>query len=316
MTARPLIEVEHLRKRFPASGGACVHAVEDVSFSVPAGSTVGLVGESGCGKSTVGRMILRLMPPTSGRVLFEGSDIAGFSKAALKEYRRAAQVIFQDPYGSLNPRLRVDQTVAEGLLVHHLAPRGQIDEAVARLLERVGLDPESRRKYPHEFSGGQRQRIGIARALAVNPRFVVADEPVSSLDVSVRAQIVNLLLDLKETMGLSYLFIAHDLGLVEFVSDRIVVMYLGRIVEEADRDELSKHPLHPYTLALYSSVPQRHGEAAGRRIRLEGPMPSPLSPPPGCPFHPRCWMAKPVCREQQPPLEEKAPGHRAACHLV
>ena len=316
----PLLEVQDLKKYFPAgpglfSGeGARVRAVDGVSFEIRRGETLGLVGESGSGKTTVGRAILRLIEPTSGEIRFRGTDVLGMDAEALRRFRRSAQIIFQDPFGSLNPRLRAGAALREVLRVHGLAAGGEA-ERVAELLELVGLRPSHADRYPHEFSGGQRQRIGIARALAVEPDFIVCDEPVSALDVSVQAQVLNLLESLQERLGLAYLFIAHDLGVVEHVSDRVAVLYLGRIVETADAETLIRSPRHPYTRALLSAVPVPDPGRRRDRIVLPGDIPSPVDPPPGCPFHPRCPhpLKDAACTRVVPPLEAKAPGHRAAC---
>jgi oligopeptide transport system ATP-binding protein len=282
------------------------------------GETLGLVGESGCGKSTLGRLLLRLLEPTSGRVFFEGQEITGLSQAALRPFRRKMQIIFQDPYSSLNPRMTVQAALAEALRVHAIvSSKSEEQQQIAALLERVGLRPEHMRRYPHEFSGGQRQRIGIARALAVSPSFIVADEPVSALDVSIQAQIVNLLSDLQQEMGLSYLFIAHDLHVVEHVSRRVAVMYLGRIVELATAEQIYERPCHPYTVALLSAAPEADPGARKRRLLLQGDVPSPLEPPPGCAFHPRCPIAeKGLCDREIPALRAIESGHEVACHLA
>jgi oligopeptide/dipeptide ABC transporter ATP-binding protein len=322
-TGPPLLSVRDLEKHFPLGGGLLggerrhVKAVDGVSFDLWRGETLGLVGESGCGKSTTGRAVLRLLEPTAGEVHFDGTDVRALDRGGLRAFRRRAQFVFQDPFGSLNPRLSVGAMLEEVLEVHGLGGQNPRDRAV-ELLELVGLRPEHIDRYPHEFSGGQRQRLGVARALSVEPDFLVLDEPVSALDVSVQAQVVNLLEDLQRELGLTYLFIAHDLALVEHVSDRVAVMYLGRIVETAGSDELYKVPRHPYTRALLSAVPRPDPEGRGerRRIVLEGDVPSAVAPPPGCPFHPRCpHPAKDdSCRTVLPPLEGDLAGHRAACH--
>jgi oligopeptide transport system ATP-binding protein len=316
----PLLEVRGLRKWFEvergffAAGDAHVKAVDDVSFAIPAGEVLGLVGESGSGKTTVGRTILRLYDPTAGAILFKGIDIATLAPSALTDFRRQAQPIFQDPVASLNPRMRVEDIVAEPLIVHGVGGnRARRRDRVAELLGLVGLSVEHMGRYPHEFSGGQRQRIGIARALAVRPEFIVADEPVSSLDVSIQAQVVNLLYSLKQQLGLTLLFIAHDLAVVEYISDRIIVMYLGRIMEDAPAKALVRAPKHPYTEALLSAVPVPDPDRKGRRIVLQGDIPSPINPPSGCVFRTRCPYALSDCAGPVPALREVAPGHRKAC---
>ncbi|HEX5768860.1 MAG TPA: dipeptide ABC transporter ATP-binding protein [Burkholderiales bacterium] len=320
-----LLEVDNLVKHFPVGGGAfagpggTVRAVDGVSFTLKRGETLGLVGESGCGKTTTGRCILQLERPTSGRVLFDGVDLAAIDAVALRAVRRRVQVIFQDPYSSLNPRMTVGQILAEPLKVHGIIRSRSAREArVRELLEQVGLLPQHARRYPHQLSGGQRQRVGIARALAMEPELIVCDEPVSALDVSIQAQIINLLEDLQSRLGLTYLFIAHDLSVVRHISDRVAVMYLGRIVELADRAALYEEPLHPYTRALLSAVPipDPDVEATRERTVLRGEVPSPLKPPSGCVFHPRCPIAVERCTAEIPPLREIRPGHWAACHLA
>jgi oligopeptide transport system ATP-binding protein len=319
-----LLEVQNLKVHFPVKHGvfsrarAHVRAVDDVSFSIEPGETVGLVGESGCGKTTLGRAIVRLTEPTSGRVLFDGEDIAHLNRRELRSRRRKLQMIFQDPYGSLNPRMTVADIVGEALDIHALADRRSARQnRIEELLEAVGLDTEHARRYPHEFSGGQRQRIGIARALAVEPRLIVCDEPVSALDVSVQAQIINLLQDLQQTRGIAYLFIAHDLAVVEHISRRVLVMYLGRVVELADSRDIVNAPKHPYTQALISAVPEVNPDTKRQRIILPGDVPSPIHPPSGCPFHPRCPIAQlPRCAEEIPALREVSKQHWAACHFA
>ena len=304
-----------VRKSFFSSEEARVHAVDGVSLAVPPGRTLGLVGESGCGKTTLGRLAIRLLSPDRGAIRFGGTDIARLEGEALRAMRREMQIIFQDPYSSLNPRMKVRDIVGEGWLVHGLARGPELRERASRLLLRVGLTPEAGEKYPHEFSGGQRQRIGIARAIALSPRLVVADEPVSALDVSVQAQILNLLRDLQEEYGMAYLFVSHDLRVIRHVSDAVAVMYLGKIMELGPSSELFRSPLHPYTRSLLSAVPML-GDTAPERIVLSGEIPSPVAPPPGCRFHTRCFMADAVCREVCPLLREIGPGRYAACHFV
>src|SRR6266566_10117404 len=318
----PLLRVKNLVKNFAIKGGIFsreverVHAVNHVSFEVGAGETLGLVGESGCGKSTTGRCILRLIEPTSGEVWFEGTNVTALGRRSLRALCRDMQIIFQDPYASLNPRMTVGAIVGEALIIHHLAKsRREFEDRIVELLETVGLHADHRRRYPHEFSGGQRQRIGIARALAVSPRLIVCDEPVSALDVSIQAQVVNLLEDLQQQFGLTYIFIAHDLSVVEHISTRVAVMYLGRIVETASANDLYAAPKHPYTQALLSAVPIPDPTAKRRRIRLEGEVPNPIHPPAGCHFHTRCPMAMPRCAVETPVRQELASGHSVACHL-
>jgi oligopeptide/dipeptide ABC transporter ATP-binding protein len=317
-----LLQVRDLVKHYPSDGlfrpsGPPVRAVEGVSFDIAAGETLALVGESGCGKSSVGRTILRLQEPTSGTAVFEGTDIFGLDRAALRRMRRRMQIIFQDPYSSLNPRMSVGAAIAEGLVIHRLASGGEIARRVGTLLEEVGLDPAYGTRYPHEFSGGQRQRIGIARALAVEPSFIVCDEPVSALDVSVQAQVLNLLADLQRDRGLAYLFIAHDLAVVRQIAHRVAVMYLGRIVEQGPTEGLLRGARHPYTVALLSAVPEPDPARQRSRVVLGGDLPSPSRPPPGCPFHPRCFhpLRSERCRTELPPLRQVGPT-QAACHYA
>ena len=315
-----LLQVSDLRKHFPVRKGLFatvsghVKAVDGVSFEIRRGETLGLVGESGCGKTTTGRAVLRLIEPSSGEVLFNGTPVLRLKDEELRKVRKQMQIIFQDPYGSLNPRMTVGGIVMEGMIAHGMYGRAERIERAQALLERVGLDPEHYYRYPHEFSGGQRQRIGIARALAVEPQFIVCDEPVSALDVSIQAQIINLLSDLKREFGLSYLFIAHDLSVVEHISDRVAVMYLGKIVEQAPSEELFRNPLHPYTKVLLASVPSLETRER-KRQPIVGDVPSPLHPPAGCPFHPRCPDVMDICRTEMPATIEKPGGHTVACHL-
>jgi oligopeptide/dipeptide ABC transporter ATP-binding protein len=316
----PLVELRQLKKYFPVRSGLFgprefVRAVDGVDLSVQPGETLGVVGESGCGKSTLGRLILRLLEPTSGEVWVGGERLDALSSKALRAKRREMQIIFQDPYGSLNPRMRVGNIVGEGLDIHKLASGAEKRRRVMQLLERVGLRSDAYERYPHEFSGGQRQRIGIARALAVQPKLIVADEPVSALDVSIQAQIVNLLQDLQEERGLTYIFIAHDLRVVEHISHRVAIMYLGKIVELADSAELYRNPRHPYTRALLSAVPVPDPTTRRERMLLPGDVPSPIHPPPGCPFHPRCKFAEERCRSDEPKLIMGEQAHAVACHV-
>lgn len=320
-----LLSVENLVKHFPITRGiifqkqvAAVHAVDDVSFNIRRGETLGLVGESGCGKSTTGRTILQLYRPTSGHVTFDGVNLVTLQGEDLRKMRRKMQMIFQDPYASLNPRMTVGEIVGEPLVVHKIANSKEINERVEHLLELVGLNPAFANRYPHEFSGGQRQRIGVARALSLQPSFIVCDEPISALDVSIQAQVVNLLEDLQGQFNLTYLFVAHDLSMVKHISDRVAVMYLGVIVELASRDDLYNKPLHPYTQALLSAVPipDPVADSKRQRIILQGDVPSPVNPPSGCRFRTRCPIAEPVCAEDRPEFRELEPGHFVACHFA
>jgi oligopeptide/dipeptide ABC transporter ATP-binding protein len=321
MNTAPLLSVRNLVKHFPVKKGLLqqtvgqVHAVDGISFDIAEGETLGLVGESGCGKSTAGKTILKLIEPTAGEIRVNGERIDGLSRHEMRPYRRELQVVFQDPYSSLNPRLKIRDIIGEPLKNYGVAQGRALDDRVEMLAGKVGLRPEALDRFPHEFSGGQRQRIGIARALALNPGLIICDEPVSALDVSVQAQVINLLGDLQKEFGLSYLFIAHDIAVVEHISRRIAVMYLGKIVELADRASLFSRPQHPYTEALLSAVPVPDPEAAKKRIILRGDVPSPINPPSGCRFHTRCPYAFDRCSQEAPPMQEVLPGHHVACHL-
>ncbi|WP_126427768.1 ABC transporter ATP-binding protein [Brevibacillus marinus] len=316
-----LLEVRNLKKYFPINGGLFgrevgqVKAVDDVSFAVRAGETLGLVGESGCGKSTTGRAILRLIEPTDGRILFAGQDITKLNSEQLRKLRKEMQLVFQDPFASLNPRHTVERILEEPLIVHGLGGAKERKERVRELLEVVGLHPAHAKRYPHQFSGGQRQRIGIARALAVQPKLIVADEPVSALDVSIQSQVLNLMQDLQQTYGLTYIFIAHDLSVVKHISDRVGVMYLGRLVELADKERLYDYPKHPYTQALLSAVPIPDPEVRRERIILQGDVPNPANAPQGCAFHTRCSAAMEICQAVRPTFADLGDGHYVACHL-
>lgn len=317
-----LLKVENLKKHFPIYGGILqrtvghVKAVDGVSFEVKRGETIALVGESGCGKSTTGRSILRLLEPTDGKIFFEGQDITNISNEEMRKLRREMQIVFQDPFASLNPRHTVKRILEEPLIVHNFGTKAERRDKIYQLLETVGLHRDHARRYPHQFSGGQRQRIGIARALSLNPKLIVADEPVSALDVSIQAQVLNLMEDLQEQFGLTYIFISHDLSVVRHISDRVGVMYLGVIVELADKDELYKNPIHPYTQALLSAVPEPDPDIKKERILLTGDVPSPAKPPSGCKFHTRCQYKMDVCEEESPEFKDVGNGHFVACHLI
>jgi peptide/nickel transport system ATP-binding protein/oligopeptide transport system ATP-binding protein len=317
-----LVQLEHLKKYFPVRSGvmqrvvANVLAVDDVSFTIKKGETLGLVGESGCGKTTVGRTMLRLIEPTGGAAFYNGRDIFKLKPKELKAVRRDMQIIFQDPYASLDPRVPIGESVMEGLHIHQVGTPKERVEIMLETLKKVGLETYHARRFPHEFSGGQRQRIGIARALALRPKFIVCDEPVSALDVSIQSQVLNILKDLQEEFGLTYLFIAHNLSVVEHISNRVAVMYLGKMAELADRDELYRQPLHPYTQALMSAIPVADPKLKRKRLILKGDVPSPLHPPSGCRFHPRCPIAQEICSRVEPEFRELKPGHWAACHFA
>jgi len=318
----PILKVDALEKRFPIKKGLLrktvgyVHAVDDISFELKPGESLGLVGESGCGKSTAVKSLLRLIEPTGGKIFFEGEDVTHAPQSRLRQLRNDLQIIFQDPYSSLNPRLKVSQSISEPMDIFKTpASKKARKERVAELLEKVGLRPEFADRYPHEFSGGQRQRICIARALALNPKIIIGDEPVSALDVSIQAQVINLMKHLQEELNLSYLIISHDLAVIEHMCDRVCVMYLGRFVEVADDTEIISNPLHPYTQALLSAVYEPNPEQTQNRTVLTGDVPSPINPPPGCHFHTRCPHVKDICRQSSPPLVELSPGHMVACHL-
>jgi len=320
MMNHELLQIRNLKKYYPVTAGLLsrhvgdIKAVDGVSFNIREREVMGLVGESGCGKSTLGRTILRLEEPTSGEILYQGTDIAKLDKRELRELRRQIQIILQDPDASLDPRMTVGDSICEPLIIHNIADEKERMERVAELMEQVGLEPRQASHYPHEFSGGQKQRIGIARALAINPKLIIADEPVSALDVSIQAQILNLMMDIQEEFGLAYLFIAHDLSVIKHMAHRVAVMYLGKIAEIAGKQELFENPLHPYTEALLSAVPSFKPRDKDR-IMLHGDVPSPLNPPPGCHFHPRCHRVLPICSQEEPQLVEISPEHFVTCHL-
>lgn len=314
---KALIQVNHLKKHFQIRQNRVLHAVDDVSFTIGRGHTLGLVGESGCGKSTVGTVVMRLQEPTSGEMIFEGRDIFKCKdRRENLEYRRAMQIVFQDPYSSLNPKKTIRSILSEGYLIHHTTTKGELNDTLDLLSEKTGISKDMWDQYPHELDGGKRQVVGIARALSLNPQFIVCDEPVSSLDVSVQAKVLNLLMDLQKDMNLSYLFISHDLSVVKHISDRIAVMYLGQIVETADRDTLFAETMHPYSIALLSAIPKVDVNNRVSRIVLKGDVPSPINPKPVCRFANRCWMSRPICFEQEPELLEVSPGHCVKCHFA
>lgn len=312
---QPLVKVEDLVKYFDVGGKSQLHAVDHISFEVMPEETVGLVGESGCGKSTVGNVLIRLLEATGGHVYFEGEDVTHASGNKLKELRKKIQIIFQDPYSSLNPRESIETVLEDAYRIHKIARGKELKQKILELVQKVGLEPDILEQFPHELDGGKRQLVGIARALSLNPRFIICDEPVSALDVSVQATIINLLMDMQKEMHLSYLFISHDLSVVRHISNRIAVMYLGQIVEFAPTDEIFENTLHPYSIALLSAIPTLEFENRQERIVLEGDVPSPVDPKPGCRFAPRCWMAQEICRKENPQLREAAPGHCVACHF-